>query len=75
MASLGQGLGWAIVTGSCHSQFFLLACPFVFRVISFIYDVRVKGVPPMSPLILSLCGVVRERQLTCRVVVTAKWVA
>ena len=28
----------------------------------------------MSPLILSLCGVVRERLLPCRVVVTAKWV-
>ena len=27
-----------------------------------------------SPLILSLCGVVRERLLPCRVVVTAKWV-
>ena len=27
----------------------------------------------MSPLILSLCGVVRERLLPCRVVVTAKW--
>ena len=26
------------------------------------------------PLILSLCGVVRERLLPCRVVVTAKWV-
>jgi len=27
-----------------------------------------------APLILSLCGVVSERLLPCRVVVTAKWV-
>ena len=27
-----------LVTGSCHSLFFLLVCPFVSRVISFIYD-------------------------------------
>ena len=27
-----------------------------------------------EPLILSVCGVVRERLLPCRVVVTAKWV-
>ena len=27
-----------------------------------------------APLILSLCGVVRERLLPCRIVVTAKWV-
>ena len=33
-----------LVTGSYHSLFFLLACPFVSRVISFIYDVRVRGV-------------------------------
>ena len=51
--------------------FFLLACPFVSRVISFICDVRVRGVVSMfnEPLILSLCGVVRERLLPCRVVV------
>ena len=61
-----------LVTGSCYSPFFLLACPFVSRVISFIYDVRVRGVVS-RPLILSLCGVVRERLLPCRVVVTAKW--
>ena len=39
--------GWVsqgLVIGSCHSLFFLLACPFVSRVISFIYDVRVTGV-------------------------------
>ena len=50
---------------------FLLACSFVSRVISFIYDVRVRGVVSMfnEPLILSLCGVVRERLLPCRVVV------
>ena len=35
------------MTGSCHSLFCLLACPFVSRVISFIYDVRVKGVVSM----------------------------
>ena len=28
-------------------MFFLLACPFVSRVISFIYDVRVRGVVSM----------------------------
>ena len=27
-----------------------------------------------EPLTLSVCGVVRERLLPCRVVVTAKWV-
>ena len=50
---------------------FLSACPFVSRVISFIYDVRVRGVVSMfnEPLMLSLCGVVRERVLPCRVVV------
>ena len=38
-----------LVTGSCHSLllFFLLACPFVSRGISFIYDVRVRGVVSM----------------------------
>ena len=36
----GLGFGDGLVTGSCHSLFFsLLACPFVSRVISFIYDV------------------------------------
>ena len=71
----GIGFGVGLVTGSCL-VFFLLACPFVFRVISFIYDVRVRGVVSMftRPLILSLCGVVRERLLPCCVVVTAKWV-
>ena len=39
----GLGFGVGLVTGSCHSLFFLLACPFVSRVISFIYDVRVRG--------------------------------
>ena len=37
------GFGVGLVTGSCHSLFFLLACPFVSRVILFIYDVRVRG--------------------------------
>ena len=65
------GFGFGLVAGSCHSLFFLLACPFVSRVISFVYDVRVRGVVSMfnEPLILSLCGVVRERLLPCRVVV------
>ena len=37
--------GVGLVTGSCHSLgFFLFACPFVSRDISFIYDVRVRGV-------------------------------
>ena len=68
--------GVELVTGSCRSLFFLLACPFVSRVISFSFDVRVRGVVSMfnEPLILSLCGVVRERLLPCRVVVTAEWV-
>ena len=59
------------INQSINSLFFLLACPFVSRVISFIYDVRVRGVVSMfnEPLILSLCGVVRERLLPCRVVV------
>ena len=62
--------GWASYRFLPFS-FFLLACPFVSRVMSFIYDVRVRGVVSMfnEPLILSLCGVVRERLLPCRVVV------
>ena len=40
----GLGFGVGLVTGSCHSLFFLLTCLFVSRVISFIYDVRVRGV-------------------------------
>ena len=36
-----------LVTGSCHSLFFLLACPFISRVIAFIYDARVRGVVSM----------------------------
>jgi len=67
----GLGFGVGLVAGSCHSLFFLLACPFVSRVISSIYDGRVMGEVSMfnEPLILSLCGVVRERLLPCRVVV------
>ena len=41
------GFGVELVTGSCHSLFFLLACPFISRVISFIYDVQVSGVVSM----------------------------
>ena len=41
--SPGLGFGVGLVTGSCHSLFFLLACRFVSRVISIIYDVRVRG--------------------------------
>ena len=41
------GFGAGLVTGSCYSLFFLLACPFVSRVISFMYDVRVRGVVSM----------------------------
>ena len=67
--------GVGLVTGSCHSLFFLLACPFVSRDISFIYDVRVRGVVSMfNETAHSLCGVVRQRLLPCRVVVIAKWV-
>ena len=43
----GLGFGVGLVAGSCHSLFFLLACPFVSRVISFIYDVRVRRVVSM----------------------------
>ena len=43
----GLGFGVGLVTGSCHSQFFLLACPSVSQVISFIYDVRVRKVVSM----------------------------
>ena len=52
-----------------------MACLFVSQVILFIYDVRVRGVGSIfNETSLSLCGVVRERLLPCRVVVTAKWV-
>ena len=73
----GLEFGVGLVTGSCHSLFFLLACPFVFRVISFIYDVRVRGVVSMFNETAQsfFVWVVRERLLPCRVVVTAaKWV-
>ena len=43
LPGLGLGVGVGLVTGSCHSLFFLLTCRFVSRVISFIYDVRVRG--------------------------------
>ena len=68
--------GWAIVTGSCHSLFFLLACPFVFWVMSFIYDVWVRGVVSMfnETAHSFFVWVVREHLLPCRVIVTAKWV-
>ena len=67
--------GWACYRFLQFTGFFLFACSFVSRDTSFIYDVRVRGVVSMfnEPLILSLCGVVRERLLPCRVVVTAKW--
>ena len=39
--------GVGLVTSSCHSLFFLLVCPFVSGVISFVYDVRVRGVVSM----------------------------
>ena len=45
LSVLGFGVG--LVTGSCHLLFFLLACPFVFWVILFIYDVRGRGVVSM----------------------------
>ena len=49
--------------------FFWGGCLFVSRVISFIYDIRVGGGGVSRcltrPLILSLCGVVRERLLPC----------
>ena len=43
----GLGFGVGLVISSFNSQFFLLACPFVSRVISFIYNVRVRGVASM----------------------------
>ena len=39
--------GWASYRFLPFTVFFLLACPFVSRVISFIYDVRVRGVVSM----------------------------
>ena len=64
---LGCGVG--LVTGSCHSLFFLLACPFVSRDISFIYNVQVRGIVSMfNEASHSFFA------LPCRVVVTAKWV-
>ena len=33
------GFGVGLMTDSCHSLFFLFACPFVSRVIPFFYDV------------------------------------
>ena len=72
---------WVRVWGWASYRFlpftiFFLACPFVSQVISFIYDVQVRGVVSMftRPLILSLCGVVCEHLLPCCVVVTAGWV-
>ena len=43
-ATPGLGFGVGLVTGSCHSLFFLFAFPFISRVIAFISDVRVRGV-------------------------------
>ena len=51
----GLGFGVGLVAGSCHSLFFLLACPIVSRVISFIYDVRVRGVFSMFNKTAHLC--------------------
>ena len=72
MSSLpGLGFGVGLVAGSCYSLFFFSLGLIVSRVILFIYDVRVREIVSMfnEPLILSLCGVVRERLLTCRAVV------
>ena len=56
-------------------MFFLLACPFVSRVLSFIYDVRVQGVVSMfNETSHSLFVWGSSCLLPCRVVVTAKWV-
>ena len=67
----GVAAKWRVglVTGSCHSLFFSLGLPFCFS--SYIVHLRCTSLT--RPLILSLCGVVRERLLPCRVV-TAKWV-
>ena len=48
-------------------MFFLLACPFVYRVMSFIYDVRVRGVGRGEGGGLDVF--VRERLLSCRIVI------
>ena len=63
---------WVRVWGWASYRFlpftvFSLGFPFVSRVISFMSRCL------MRPLILSLCGVVRERLLPCRVAVTVKW--
>ena len=39
----GLGFGLGLVAASFHSLFFLFACPLVSRIISFIYDVQVRG--------------------------------
>ena len=39
----GLGFWVGLVAASFHSLFFLFACPLVSRVISFIYDVQVRG--------------------------------
>ena len=68
-----------LVTGSCHSLFFpSLGLPICFSgyiVPAFtMYEFGGWSRCLTRPLILSLCGVVRERLLPCRVVVTAIWV-
>ena len=39
----GLGFGVGLVAASFHSLLFLFVCPLVSRVISFIYDVQVRG--------------------------------
>jgi len=43
VAPPGLGFGLGLVAASFYSLFFLFACPLVSQVISFIYDVQVRG--------------------------------
>ena len=76
VASLGQGLGQGqLPVLAIHCFFSWLALLFLELYRSFrMYELGGQSRCLTRPLILSLCGVVRERLLPCRVVVTAKWV-
>ena len=69
LPGFGFGVGVGLVAASFHSLFFLLACPFVSRVISFIYTVPVRGGGVSIFNVTALSVFVRERLLPCRVVV------
>ena len=76
MASIDQGLGLGqLPVFAIHCFFSWLALLFLQLYRSFMmYELGGWSRCLMRPLILSLYGVVHERLLPCRVVVTAKWV-